>query len=147
MGPVLALDIGGKRTGMAVSDDTLTFAFPLETVETRLLLDAVGARIAERGIAGLVVGLPVNLKNEPTDATPIVRSWVERIRARFAGMPVFLVDERFTSSMARQSLVAAGMKKSDREKKENTDKVSAALILQSYLDQRRRFGTDAPNKT
>lgn len=142
MGAVLALDIGGKRTGVAVSDEGRTFAFPLDTVETHRLPEKLKVWVAERQADGLVVGLPGNLNNQATDATPLVLNWLKKIRGLFPHLKIYTVDERFTSSMARQALVAGGMKKSDREKKENTDKVSATLILQSFLEQHQRFGPE-----
>jgi putative holliday junction resolvase len=146
MGAVLALDIGGKRTGVAVSDEGRTFAFPLDTVETQRIPEKLKALIAERQADGLVVGLPGNLNNQATDATPVVLNWLKKIRALFPQLEIYTVDERFTSSMARKALVAGGMKKSDREKKENTDKVSATLILQSFLEQYLRFGPEGISK-
>jgi putative Holliday junction resolvase len=141
MACILALDVGGKRTGMAVSDEALVFAFPLETVATHLLFPRIQEIRRERGITEIVLGLPVNLRNEETDGTQKARQVLARLRKDFPELSVSTIDERFTSNMARAALLAGGLKKSDRRQKENTDKVSAALILQSYLEQKSRFGS------
>jgi len=138
MGILLALDIGGKRTGMAISDETKTFAFPLQTTETHKLISEIDALHKARSIDAIVVGMPKNLKNEPTDNTPRVQKTISILKKKFPDLGIFTVDERFTSTMARQAMVAGGMKKKEREKRENTDKVSATLILQSFLEQQSR---------
>jgi putative Holliday junction resolvase len=147
MGVILALDVGGKRTGIAISDDSETFAFPLHTVETRVLIPELKKLQIERGWTEIVMGMPVNLKNEATDGTKIAIQVKASINKFFPDIHVFTVDERFTSSMAKKSLLDGGMKKSDRRQKENTDKVSATLILQSYLEQKLRFGLPTGTNT
>jgi putative Holliday junction resolvase len=139
-GPVLALDVGGKRTGMAISDENCIFAFPMETIETHLLIEHLEKIALKKKPAALVLGIPLNLKSEATQGTPKALQVKERILKKFPDMPIYETDERFTSSIARQAMVMGGMKKKDREKKENTDKLSATLILQSFLEQLARFG-------
>lgn len=141
MGSVLALDVGGKRTGMAVSDDARIFAFPLETVQTSQLTTEIQRIVKERKVAVIVLGLPVNLKNQETDGTRMALQVMKNLKKEFSELEICSIDERFTSSMAKQALIDGGMKKSARRQKENTDKVSAALILQSYLEQQSRFGS------
>jgi putative Holliday junction resolvase len=140
MGVVLALDVGGKRTGMAVSDESHTFSFPLQTVETHRLAEEIKKLLIERPITELVMGMPKNLKNEDTDGTKIAERVKNQLTKTFPALPISLVDERFTSRMAQQAMLQGGMKKSDRRQKENTDKLSATLILQSFLEQKARFG-------
>lgn len=147
---ILALDVGGKRTGMAVSDEGQIFAFPLETVPTHLLLTRIQEIRRERSIGEIVLGMPVNLRSEETDGTKKAQEVLTRLRKEFPELLISTIDERFTSSMARAALLQGGMKKSDRRQKENTDKVSAALILQSFMEQKSRFsskqnGTDYPH--
>lgn len=142
MAAVLALDVGEKRTGIAVSDETCVFAFPLETVPTAILSIEIQRIMQERNISAIVLGIPMNLKNQETDGTRMARQIMEKLKVQFPEMEISGIDERFTSSIARQALLDGGMKKSDRRKKENTDKVSASLILQSYLEQQSRFGSE-----
>jgi putative holliday junction resolvase len=146
MAAILALDVGGKRTGMAISDDSGIFAFPLQTVETRLLTAEIRKLLLERPFGEIVMGMPVNLKNESTDGTRMAESVLKSLKKDFPLLPISTIDERFTSRMAMQAMVMGGMKKSDRRQKENTDKVSATLILQSYLEQKSRSGGQTPPK-
>ena len=146
MACILSLDVGGKRTGMAVSDEGQVFAFPLETVATAQLIPEIHRLLRERNISGIVMGMPVNLKNEETDGTQKARQVFTALQKGFPSLEISCIDERFTSRMAKDALLAGGMKKSDRRQKENTDKVSAALILQSYLEQKLRFGSNSTGK-
>lgn len=138
MGLILALDVGGKRTGMAISDPDSVFAFPLQTVETRFLREEIKKIRQERSLSTIVMGMPVDLKNEKTDGTRKAESVLQLLKAEFPDLEIFTIDERFTSRMAMQAMVLGGMKKSERKQKENTDKISATLILQSFLEQQSR---------
>ena len=140
MGLILGLDIGGKRTGMAISDENHIFSFPLQTVETQQLINQIKLLMQERNLEIIVMGLPRNLKNENTDGTKKAQIVFSQLKKNFPQFQIFQIDERFTSSMARKAMVEGGMKKKDREIKENTDKLSATLILQSFLEQKSRFG-------
>jgi putative Holliday junction resolvase len=142
MACVLALDVGGKRTGMAVSDEGQVFAFPLETVSTSTLIPEIQRLQKVRNIGEIVMGMPVNLRNEETDGTKKALQVFNQLKKEFPALAISTIDERFTSRMAKDALLQGGMKKSDRRQKENTDKVSAALILQSYLEQKSRFGSN-----
>lgn len=133
MSRILAIDYGMKRTGLAVTDPLRIIATALETVETEKLISFLKAYIEKEPVGQLVLGMPKNLNNQDTDATPHVRKLEEQLRNKFPGIPLALVDERFTSSMAKQAMLDGGMKKKDRRIKGNVDKVSATLILQSYL--------------
>jgi putative Holliday junction resolvase len=81
-----------------------------------------------------VVGMPKKLSNEDSEIAPFVRKFVEELKRSFPEKPVHLADERFTSSMAQRALIEGGMKKKDRQVKGNVDKVSAAIILQGFMD-------------
>jgi len=140
MGLILALDVGGKRTGMAVSDENHIFAFPLQTVETHLIIQEIKKLSLERNLEFIVLGLPKNLKNENTDGTRKAEQVYKNVKKNFPEFAIFQIDERYTSSMAKKAMIEGGMKKKDREIKENTDKLSATLILQSFLEQKSRFG-------
>ncbi|MBL7863457.1 MAG: Holliday junction resolvase RuvX [Cyclobacteriaceae bacterium] len=133
MSRILAIDYGMKRTGLAVTDPLRIIATALETVETEKLISFLKAYMEKELVGQLVLGMPKNLNNQDTDATPHVRKLEEQLRNKFPGIPLALVDERFTSSMAKQAMLDGGMKKKDRRIKGNVDKVSATLILQSYL--------------
>lgn len=133
MARVLAIDYGTKRTGIAVTDPMRIIATALETVDSEKLMKFLTAYFQREPVDQLVVGMPKSLSNEDTDMTPHVRRLVEQLNKLFPDKPVALIDERFTSSIALDAMVAGGMKKKDRRVKGNVDKISATLILQSYL--------------
>lgn len=133
MARILAIDYGRKRTGIAVTDPMRIIATALETVDSEKLMKFLTAYFQREPVDQLVVGMPKSLSNEDTDMTPHVRRLVEQLNKLFPDKPVALIDERFTSSIALDAMVAGGMKKKDRRVKGNVDKISATLILQSYL--------------
>lgn len=137
MARILAIDYGMKRTGIAVTDPKRIIATALETVETGKLLDFLKDYFRKEEVDLMVVGLPRRLNNEDTDMTPHVRRLVEDLSRNFPDKPVALTDERFTSSMALQAMITGGMKKKDRRVKGNVDKISATIILQSYMESRK----------
>lgn len=133
---VLAIDLGTKRTGLAVTDPLKITANPLETIETSKLMDYLKAYCAKEDVEALVLGLPTRLNGQDNEMTPRVMKMKEELEKTFPRKKVALIDERFTSKMAMQTMIAMGSKKKDRkEKAGNLDKVSAAIILQSYLER------------
>lgn len=136
MGRILAIDLGTKRTGIAVTDTLKMLANPLETVETSKLFAFLNAYFAKEEVETIVLGYPKRLDGTPNEMTPRVVSLKDRMYKAFPDKKIVLIDERYTSKMAMQSMIAMGSKKKDREEKAgNLDKVSAAIILQSYLEQ------------
>lgn len=136
MGRILAIDLGTKRTGLAVTDPMKIVANPLETVETSKLIEFLQIYFGREEVETIVLGYPKNLNGEANEMTPRVISLKDRLSKLFPDKKLVLIDERFTSKMAMQSMIAMGSKKKDRiEKTGNLDKVSAAIILQSYLEQ------------
>jgi len=136
MGRILAIDYGVKRTGLAVSDETQTFAFALDTVATHDLNEYLVKYISEHQIEAIVVGEPRRLNNLPTDATPHIDGFVRRLGKEFPSLNIYRIDERFTSSMAQQAIIDSGVKKKERKDKSLIDKVSATIILQSWMQKR-----------
>ena len=136
MGRLIAIDYGLKRVGLAVTDPLQLIASPHETVATTQLIDYLKNYNEDENIEAFVVGMPKNLRNEDTHATASVSTFVGKLREMFPQKSVHLVDERFTSKMAVDAMVRGGMKKKERRVKENIDKISAAIILQSFLDSR-----------
>lgn len=133
---VLAIDLGTKRTGLAVTDPLKMLANPLETVDTAVLMDYLKAYCAKEEVDTLVLGLPIRLNGTDNEMTPRVMAFKEILEKTFPTLKVELIDERYTSKIALQSMIAMGSKKKDRrEKAGNLDKVSAAIILQSYLER------------
>jgi putative Holliday junction resolvase len=135
VGRVLAIDYGNKRVGIAVTDPLKLIATPLDTVHAKDVLDFLKAYTQKEEVEAIVVGMPKNLDNNPTDVTSAVVGFVRKLKKELPAIPVFTVDERFTSKMAFQAMIDGGLKKKDRRNKETVDKVSATIILQSYLIQ------------
>ena len=133
MGRILAIDYGLKRTGMAVTDPLRIIATPLETVPTVDIFSFLTGYLQKENVDEFVVGMPKTLLNEDSEIAPAVRQFVENLKLKFPEKPVHLADERFTSSMAMQAMIDGGMKKKDRQVKSNVDKISATIILQSFL--------------
>ena len=133
---ILAIDLGTKRTGLAVTDSLKMLANPLETIETSTLLDYLKIYCGKEDVDTLVLGYPTRLNGKANEMTPKVITMKDRLSKAFPDKKIELVDERFTSKMALQSMISMGSKKKDRkEKAGNLDKVSAAIILQSYLER------------
>ncbi len=135
MGRILAIDYGKKRTGIAVTDPMRIIASPLETVSTDKLFDFLSQYLSKEAVDVFVIGMPMNLQNTDTHITQEVRELLPKLEEKFPGIEIKSIDERFTSKMAMDAMISGGMKKKDRAKKENVDKISAAIILQSYLTQ------------
>lgn len=133
---ILAIDLGTKRTGLAVTDPLKMLANPLETIETGKLIEYIKKYCSKEDVDTLVLGYPTRLDGSDNQMTPRVISMKDRLGKEFPSKKIELIDERFTSKMAMQSMIAMGSKKKDRkEKAGNLDKVSAAIILQSYLER------------
>jgi putative Holliday junction resolvase len=138
MGRLLSLDYGLKRTGIAVTDPLRIIATPLETIQTAVLFDFLDVYLRKEQVDEFIVGMPKTMSNQDSEIAPMVRKFVEQLKNKYPSVPVNLVDERFTSSMAMKAMIAGGMKKKDRRVKGNVDKISATIILQSFIDTVRR---------
>ena len=128
MGRIIGLDYGTKRVGIAETDDLKIIASPLITVHSKDLIQFIKDYIIKYDVESIVIGYPKN-----TDATKLVNDFVKHLKKKIPALNIIMEDERFTSKMASQAMIAGGIKKSKRREKGNLDKVSAALILQSYL--------------
>jgi len=137
MSRIIAIDYGSKRVGLAVTDPLQIIATSLDTVHSKDVIAFLKEYEHRESIEAFVVGMPKRLDNTDTNATPLVQAFVKNLRKNFPTIPIYLHDERFTSSMALQTMIAGGMKKKDRREKANVDKISATIILQSYLEQRK----------
>jgi putative Holliday junction resolvase len=129
----MSIDYGKKRVGLAVTDPLKIIATALDTVPADKVLEYIGAYMQAEPVEFFVVGLPKNLDNTDAEAMADVKPFVKKLEAKFK-LPVIWVDERFTSKLAMRAMIDSGVKKSERRKKENTDKISAVIILQSYLE-------------
>lgn len=136
MGRILAIDYGMKRTGLAVTDPLRIIATALETVPTAELLPYLKAYTTREPVDEFVIGMPKTLRNEDSQTAPYVRGFVKILKQAFPEKPIHLVDERFTSSLAKHSMIESGVSKKNRRDKGNVDKISAVIILQSFMSAR-----------
>jgi putative holliday junction resolvase len=134
---ILSLDIGKKRTGIAVSDPLQIIATALDTVDSGELIGYLKRYMLQEPVEMVLVGYPLNMDNTPTHATPLVEKFIVKFGNVFPAIPVEKTDERMTSKMASQAISEMGLKKKDREKKELIDAVSAVMMLQEYLANRK----------
>ena len=134
MGRILAIDYGRKRTGLAVTDMLRITANPLLTVETSQLLSWLTDYTAREQVDTIVIGYPRQMNGQDSETVPAIRAMEQQIRARLPHIPIVEYDERFTSVLAHQAMIAGGMKKKDRQNKMQVDKLAACIILESYLD-------------
>lgn len=135
MGRYLAIDYGSKRCGIAVSDPSKMIAYGLETVASHQLMQFLEDYFKKEPVDCVVFGKPLQADQSPSESFILVERFASAFRKRFPQMRTAWEDEQFTSRMAVQSMVEAGVKKSDRRKKENVDRMSAALILKSFMEQ------------
>ena len=124
------------RVGVAVSDPLGIFASPMETVPSAKIIEYLQKYAQNETIVRFVVGYPLNLNGAPAQAAPDVDAFLKKLQKSFPDIPVTLEDERFTSVLAHRAMIDGGMKKSDRRDKNSVDKISAAIILQSFLDKK-----------
>lgn len=134
---IIGIDYGKKRVGVAVSDPLMIFASPLETVPTANIINYLKTYTSTEEVEKFVVGYPVNMDNKPSEAAQYVDVFLKQLKKAFPNIPVVLEDERFTSVLAFQSLIDSGVKKMDRRDKAAVDKVSAAIILQTFMDRKK----------
>ncbi len=136
MAKVIALDIGGKRTGVAETDPLQMIASPRETVATDQLAEYLDKLMQEAPVDTIVLGEPLALDGGDSDNSQRVREWQKKLEEKYPQMDIVLQDERFSSKMAQRALIDSGVKKKKRREKGSLDKISAAIILQDYLDHR-----------
>ncbi|NHB67404.1 Holliday junction resolvase RuvX [Perlabentimonas gracilis] len=134
MGRIVALDIGRKRTGIAATDPLQIIANGIATVATAHLFDFFASYIQENPVELVVIGMPKQMNNEPSEAVKYIEPVINRFKKLHPQIPIKLVDERFTSKIAFQTMLDGGVKKMDRRDKAMVDTISATIILQSYLE-------------
>ena len=134
----VGIDYGKARVGVAVSDPLGIFASPAETVPSAKIIEYLQKYAAAETIERFVVGYPLNLNGAPAQCAPDVDKFLAQLQKAFPNTEIVLEDERFTSVLAHRAMIDGGMKKSERRDKSSVDKISAAIILQSYLDKKQQ---------
>ena len=133
MGRILSIDYGKKRTGLAVSDPLQLIAGGLATVSTHELFDYLQSYIAREQVERIVIGEPLQPNGQPSENLQRVQQFVNRWRKAVPQIPIEYYDERFTSVLAHQAMLDAGLKKKTRQDKALVDEISATIILEDYL--------------
>ncbi len=137
MSRILAIDYGRKRTGIAVSDTMQIIANGLTTVPSHELLDFLVNYVGREPVERILVGLPKQMDNTASESMKYIEPFVRSLKKRLPDIPVEYVDERFTSVLAHRTMLEAGLKKKDRQNKALVDEISATIILQTYLENKR----------
>ena len=137
MDRIIGIDYGRKRVGVAVSDPLGIFASALDTVQSAKIIEYLKKYAENENVVLFVVGYPINMDGRPSEAAKDIDIFLKHLAKAFTNIPVQLEDERFTSVLAHRAMIDGGMKKQDRMKKESVDKISAAIILQSYMDRKK----------
>ena len=136
MARVLAVDYGKRRTGLAVTDELQLIAGGLTTVDTNSVIQYILDYVKREPVELIVVGLPKQMNNQPSENMARIEPFVNRLR-KLVDIPVEYYDERFTSVLAHQAILASGIGKMARRNKELVDEISATIILQSYMESNR----------
>ena len=133
MSKIIAIDYGSKRVGVAITDSLRMIAFGLSTVLTEEIFIFLDKLINKENISEIVVGLPKNLDNSKNEISDEVSVFINKLNQKYQGIIINSLDERFTSKMAKKTILDSGVNKKKRRNKSLVDKVSATIILQSYL--------------
>ena len=135
MGRILAIDFGRKRTGLAVTDVLRIAANPLLTIETKDLIPWLIDYIAREPVDEVVIGHPTQMNGTESESMNYIRPFMGVFKKHFPNVPITMYDERFTSVLAHQAMIAGGMKKKARQDKAVVDKIAACIILEGYLER------------
>lgn len=133
MARIISIDYGLKRTGLAVTDPLQIIATGLTTIESHQLLSFLKDYFSKEQVELIIIGEPKNWDDSDTHATPLVEKCIKELQKNFPSIPVKKVDERFTSKMAKDSMLEMGLKKKQRRNKSLVDEIAATILLQEYL--------------
>lgn len=142
MSRILAIDYGKKRSGIAVSDILQLIANGLTTVPTGELMQFISTYISKEPVERIIFGLPRQMNNEYSESMKYIEPFVRSLKKKNPDIPVEYVDERFTSVLAHRAMLEGGLKKKNRQNKALVDEISATIILQTYLENKRMFSLD-----
>ncbi len=136
MARILAIDYGGKRCGIAVTDESQIIASGLTTIDTQKLLEWLKAYVSEEEVELFIIGEPKRLHGESSESEKLIQLFLEKLSKTIPDIPVKRIDERFTSKIAFNTMIASGISKKKRQNKALVDQISATIILQDYLYNR-----------
>jgi putative holliday junction resolvase len=133
---IICIDYGLKRTGLAVTDPLQIIATGLMTIESQKLISFLKDYFQKEAVELILIGEPKNWDESDTHATPLVQAIIKRLKKEFPSIPIQTVDERYTSKLAKQSMLEMGLKKKQRRNKGLVDEIAATMMLQEYLQNR-----------
>jgi len=134
MARIIAIDYGQKRIGLAVTDQLQLTANGLATVSAHEILDYLTSYISKEKVEKFIIGYPKQMNGQDSESMQYIRPFVLSLKKRFPDIELIYIDERFTSVLAHKTMLEAGLKKKDRQNKSLVDKISATIILQTYLE-------------
>ena len=137
MARILSIDYGTKRTGIAVTDALQIIATGLTTIHTKDIFTFLEDYFKKEQVECVVVGNPKKLDNTPSENAQHVVGFVRKLKEKYPKLKIESLDERFTSSLSQQAMIAAGSSKKQRQNKETIDMISAVLLLQDYLEKKK----------
>jgi len=130
---IIAIDYGGKRTGLAVTDPLKIIATGLTTIDSKEMIPFLKKYFLQEEVELIIIGEPKNWDDSDTHATPLVNEAIKKLKKEFPQIPLKTVDERYTSKMAKQAMIQMGMKKKARQNKRTVDEIAATIMLQEYM--------------
>jgi len=134
MGRILAIDYGQKRVGLAVTDPLQLIANSLDTVSAHEALNFIKSYVEREQVEKFVIGLPKQMNGQDSDSMDYIRPFAKKLQENFPNIELIYVDERFTSVLAHKAMLDGGLKKKDRQNKALVDRISATIILQTYME-------------
>ena len=137
MSRILAIDYGIRRIGIAATDPEQIIASPVTTLAPNKLFSFLEQYVQDESVEQIVVGHPTKEDGTPTDLTKAVEILVVKLKSRFPKINISLHDERYTSKLAKQSMIYSGSSRKSRRNKSNIDQISATLILQSFMEEKK----------
>jgi putative holliday junction resolvase len=135
MARILCIDYGGKRTGIAVTDPLQIIATGLTTIDTKDFIKFLKDYFSKEQVEKIIIGMPLNMDDTPTHATPLVENAIKQLKKHFPNMPVETVDERYSSKIAKDAMLQMGLKKMQRRNKKLVDEIAATMMLQEYMER------------
>lgn len=136
MARIMAFDYGKKRVGIAVTDPLQIIATSLDTVESKEVFPFIEKYLKTEEVETFLVGLPLNTGYQENEVMPLVRAFIDSLQKKYPQIPTKTLDERFTSKMATKTILLSGVNKKARQNKETVDKVSATILLQSFMEMK-----------
>ena len=136
MSKIIAIDYGLKRIGIAISDESQILTFGLNTISNLEIISFLREIIEKENVNILVIGKPLQKNNSPSEIESSIILFIKKLNINFPQIIIKRYDERFTSLIAKKTIIEGGIKKMKRRNKDLVDKISATIILQSYLENK-----------